>query len=223
MVNRQRTTVRIAKNPNRNQQLTQTRRENYPPWYDPKHSKFRKLELGHQELKDRLPDHLTLTPLHTDDYIYDKTKNSRSYVLIHALHSLITIALYREYMAFAPWGRTMPVGPLDEPRFAESPPNKDYWIQQARRCFGAAKDFADLLRACRSAGALVDSTIAGWATYIVGWCGESASRSIPLLRKLNSSSYVLPYLPKYGSRSCIGLSSTIHCVGPRKRNPRRYG
>jgi hypothetical protein len=180
MVNRQRTTVRIARNFNRDQQLTQTSQEKYGPWDG--RGRFRKLELGHQELKARLPDHLTLTPLHTEDIIYDKIKNSRNYVLIHALHSLITIALYREYMAFAPWWTNMPVGPLDEPKIVDSPPTKDYWINQARLCFGAAKDFADLLRACRGAGALVDSTIAGWATYIVGWCGEFSSTSFPLLR-----------------------------------------
>jgi hypothetical protein len=180
MVNWQRTTVRIARSFNRDQHLTQTSQEKYDPWDG--RGRFRKLELGHQELKARLPDHLTLTPLHTEDIIYDKTKNSRNYVLIHALHSLITIALYREYMAFAPWWTNMPVGPLDEPKIVDSPPTKDYWINQARLCFGAAKDFADLLRACRGAGALVDSTIAGWATYIVGWCGEFSSTSFLLLR-----------------------------------------
>jgi hypothetical protein len=173
--------------------------------------------LGHQELKARLPDHLTLTPLHTEDIIYDKTKNSRNYVLIHALHSLITIALYREYMAFAPWWTNMPVGPLDEPKIDKPPPTKDYWINQARLCFGAAKDFADLLRACRGAGALVDSTIAGWATYIVGWCGEFSSRSFPLLREtellqLCTATYsqiwiqIVHWIPEHSSRR--GTSQT---------------
>jgi hypothetical protein len=94
--------------------------------------------------------------------------------MIHALHTLCTIALYREYIAFAPWGKAKPEGPLDEPRITEPLPNDhpDYWIVQARKCFGAGKDFAELLRVCHSAGALVESTIAGWATYIVGWCGE---------------------------------------------------
>jgi hypothetical protein len=71
----------------------------------------------------------------------------------------------------------MPAEPLDEPKINETPPIKEYWINQARLCFGAAKDFADLLRTCRGAGVLVDTTIAGWATYVVGWCGESANLS----------------------------------------------
>jgi hypothetical protein len=78
-------------------------------------------------------------------------------------------------MAFKPWNLKKPEGPLDEPKITESPPEDqpNYWITQARRCFGAAKDFADLLKTCQSADALVDSPIAGWATYIVTWCGES--------------------------------------------------
>ncbi|KAH3938434.1 hypothetical protein HBH98_161960 [Parastagonospora nodorum] len=138
------------------------RQERQPPWDED--SKFRKLELGHQELKARLPDHLTLTQLHTEDIIYDRANNLRDYILIHALHSLITIALYREYMAFAPWRANM------EPKIGKFPPTKDYWVNQARLCCDAARAFADLLRAYRRAGVLVHSIIAGWATYIIGWC-----------------------------------------------------
>lgn len=126
---------------------------------------------GYQVLRAGLPQPLTLTTQHTYDHIYSKT--SRDYVMIHALHTLCTIALYREYIAFAPWGKAKPEGPLDEPRITQPLPDDmpDYWIDQARKCFGAGKDFAELLIACDAANALVDSTIAGWATYIVGWCG----------------------------------------------------
>jgi hypothetical protein len=76
-------------------------------------------------------------------------------------------------MAFAPWNVKIPEGPLDNPRIIEPIPKNqpDYWVIQARKCFGAARDFADLLKACQSANALVDSPIVGWATYIVAWCG----------------------------------------------------
>ena len=77
-------------------------------------------------------------------------------------------------MAFAPWNVQKPQGPLDEPKITEPVPKHqpEYWVTQARRCFGAAKDFADLLKACQSGNALVDTPIAGFATYIVAWCGE---------------------------------------------------
>ncbi|KAH3952827.1 hypothetical protein HBH98_179290 [Parastagonospora nodorum] len=144
------------------------RTEEYPPW-DEK-STFYKLVQGYEVLRAGLPQPLTLTTQHTYDHIYSKT--SRDYVMIHALHTLCTIALYREYIAFAPWGKAKPEGPLDEPRITQPLPDDmpDYWIDQARKCFGAGKDFAELLIACDAANALVDSTIAGWATYIVGWC-----------------------------------------------------
>jgi hypothetical protein len=99
-------------------------------------------------------------------------KISRNYIVMHAILSLNTIALYREYMAFLPWDIARPDGPLDKPKIEETPPDKEYWVNQARKCFGAAKDFADLLRAAKSANALVDSPIVGWATYIVAWCSE---------------------------------------------------
>jgi len=90
------------------------------------------------------------------------------------MHSLCTIALYREYMAFAPFSVTTPEGPLDEPRVNKAIPYPDYWVRQARKCFGAAREFTDLLEACHRADALVDTPIAGFATYIVAWCGESS-------------------------------------------------
>jgi hypothetical protein len=151
-------------------QLTSSRCEDFAPWNN--ESGFKKLEDDNQRLKAALPRHLVLTPRNTDTHIFYRT--SRNYLLIHALHSLCTIALYREYMAFSPWNVQNPQGPLDEPKITEPVPEDqpEYWITQARRCFGAAKDFADLLKACQLANALVDTPIAGFATYIVAWCGE---------------------------------------------------
>jgi hypothetical protein len=147
------------------------RREDFSPW--DKRTRFKQLEDDNLRLKAGLPRHLTLTSLNTADHVIDKT--SRSYLLIHALYTLCTIALYREYMAFSPWNTKEPCGPLDEPRITDEPPEADYWIKQARRMFGDARNFADLLKACRSANALVDSPVAGWTTYIVAWCGKSVS------------------------------------------------
>jgi hypothetical protein len=93
-------------------------------------------------------------------------------------------------MAFAPWGVKKPEGPLDDPKIKEPIPKDqpDYWILQARRCFGAARDFADLLKACQSANALVDSPIVGWATYIVAWCGEFEFPIAMIRSMLNNTS-----------------------------------
>jgi hypothetical protein len=112
---------------------------------------------------------------------------------MHAILSLNTIALYREYMAFLPWNITRPDGPLDEPKIDATPRDKEYWVDQARKCFGAARDLADLLRAAKSANALVDSPIVGWATYIVAWCGEWPEVCSLLFRKANYPQlYIVP-------------------------------
>jgi hypothetical protein len=141
------------------------------PWDS--ESKFYKFETDNQKLRGALPKHLTLTAPNTLTHIYSKP--SKNYVTIHSLHTLSTIALYREYLAFAPWVEKRPSGPIDEPSLKGEPKDKDYWIKQARSCFGACKDFADLLQACRKTDAFVESPIAGWATYIVAWCGKPAT------------------------------------------------
>jgi hypothetical protein len=138
-------------------------------WDDSKH---RSLKREHQELEARLPGHLILTPRHPDEYIYGKPKSPWNYVLIHALHYLITMFLCGEYIPSAARSMNMPVVPLDELRIAGTTTSDDCWIAQAGKCFAAFQGFAELLRAYDSAGALVDSIIVGWATTIVGQCGE---------------------------------------------------
>jgi len=136
-------------------------------------SGFKPLEDANNSLKAALPSHLRLTPFNTDTCVDER--RSRTYFLIHAVHSLCTIALYREYMAFLPFTVDEPKGPLDEPKIKETKPEEElraYWIHQARTCFGAAKDLADLLHACQLAKAAVDAPFAGFAVYTVAWCGE---------------------------------------------------
>jgi hypothetical protein len=141
------------------------------PWDEERGSTFYKLEKHNRKLVQALPKHLTLTARNTEAHIHSKM--SKNYVTIHALHTLSTIALYREYLAFAPYFKKGPMGPIDEPFLKGEPKDKEYWIKQARDCFGACKVFVDLLQACRKANAFVESPIVGWATYIVAWCGES--------------------------------------------------
>jgi hypothetical protein len=94
---------------------------------------------------------------------------------------MCTTALYRQYMPIEPWGQSCPVGPLDQPRINATPPDEDYWPNQAHAYFSAAEHFASLLRTFRLAGVLVDNIIGCWATYSVGLSGEFASRSSSIL------------------------------------------
>jgi hypothetical protein len=169
----------VARNIGHDQQLTQSRYEEPPPW-DPR-SEFSKLELGHRELKARLPCHLNLTIPNTYAFIDNKTTSPRDYFSIHALHFMCTAALHRQYMPFAPWGQSFPVGPLDH-SIIETPTNNDYWKKQAHAYFSAAEDFASLLKSFRSAGVLVHNIVGWWATYNVGFSGEFAGRSSSILR-----------------------------------------
>lgn len=151
--------------------LTQHRNEGKVPPWDPD-TGFYHLEKSNKQLKQALPRLLVLTSQNTKNKIGFRT--TRSYLLIHAMHTLCTIALYREYMAFCPFSVKVPDGPLDEPKIDEKPPEdkKDYWIKQADDCFRAAREFFDLIEACHQAHALVDIPIVGWATYIVAWCSK---------------------------------------------------
>lgn len=148
--------------------LTSVSGEKLDPWDT--ESTFKRLATDNENFKADLPKQLKLSRLNTDARIYDK--KFRTYMQIHAVHSLSTIALYREYVPFTPFGLTEPKGPLDEPRLKGTPPDEDYWIKQARLLFGAARDFADLLGACQSAGVELDALCCGFTTYTVAWCGE---------------------------------------------------
>lgn len=151
-------------------QLILDRCEELAPWH--RECGFKQLEDDNQRLKSALPRRFVLTPRNTETHISYKT--SRNYVLIHAIYTLCTVALYREYMPFLPWNVQRPQGPLDEPKITEKLPDGqgNYWSNQAQICFGVARDFAHLLRSCQPAHALVETPIAGWATYIVAWCGK---------------------------------------------------
>jgi hypothetical protein len=56
----------------------------------------------------------------------------------------------------------------------EPPPDDqpDYWVMCARKCFSAARDFADLLGTYESQVAINESPVIVWTTYIVAWCGK---------------------------------------------------
>lgn len=182
-----------------------------PPW-DPTTTVYHLIK-KHEAFQSALPKHMTLNPDNTAACIINK--KLRNYISIHAIFSLCTIALYREYLALLPWGQEKPTGPLDEPTIDESPPDgqKDYWVTCARKCFGAARDFADLLRTCESCGAMSESPIVVWTTYIVAWCGKSAPTFLPQMKySLSLASPLLSFFPKDGSRTRTGITNWIHVV-----------
>jgi hypothetical protein len=142
---------------------------NLAPW-NPE-TAFYHLEERLLQLKRSLPVDLQLTPRNTEVHIY--TGTSRVYVLMHAFLMLSTVALYREYIAFSPWRVTTPQGPLDDPKVTEPLPRDrpNYWVEQACDCFGAVNEFSSILQACQAQALVVESPIAGFATYLVAWCG----------------------------------------------------
>lgn len=93
---------------------------------------------------------------------------------MHAGHLLCSITLYREYMAFLPFSLHEPIGPLDAPKIPKQkvPPNENYWRNQASNCFGAARSLVDLLHTCQEANLLVETPLAGFATWQAVHCGE---------------------------------------------------
>lgn len=74
-------------------------------------------------------------------------------------------------MAFSPWHLDKPSGPVDPPKITEQPPSPKYWIDQAKNCWIACQEFAELLYESKQKNALVESPVVAFATYSVGWCG----------------------------------------------------
>lgn len=139
-----------------------------PPW-DPR-TKFKKLEDKLRRLKAELPEHLQLTVENTRDRIYN---GFDKYVLIHALYTVCTVFLYREYMPMAPWSQSEPRGPQDEPLITETPPYEDYWIDQAKECWKSCKDFIEVLhsiQSSRSPSSLIQMPTVAFAAFTVALC-----------------------------------------------------
>ena len=112
---------------------------------------------------------------------------------MHVLHLLMNIMLYREYLAFLPFGIDRPIGPLDEPKIpadqgepAEGP--ERYWAKQAGACFGSARNIINLLSACDSKDALVETPLIGFATWIAVTCCkcEKSSRELDRAKLLQA-------------------------------------
>ncbi|KAI8936508.1 hypothetical protein NX059_006913 [Plenodomus lindquistii] len=138
------------------------------PWT--KESTFKKLEDQLKALKSELPNHLQLNPEIAEDRIYN---GSDKYVLIHALYTVCTVFLYREYMAMAPWSIECPQGPLDEPLITAEPDDPNYWVDQAKECWKTCKEFIDLLHSIqtrRTPNSLIQMPTVAFAAFTVALC-----------------------------------------------------
>ncbi|KAJ4367446.1 hypothetical protein N0V83_007029 [Neocucurbitaria cava] len=138
-----------------------------PPWHEK--STFRRLDDTLKRLKRDLPEQLQLTAENTQIRLYRGPADK--YLLIHAMCMMCTVWLYREYMPLSPWTLKIPSGPMDEPLISETPPDPNYWINQAKDCFGACKDFANLLHSLHDVQA--ETPTMAFATYTVAWSGMS--------------------------------------------------
>lgn len=77
-------------------------------------------------------------------------------------------------MAFSPWNLKEPKGPVDPPLINEDPPHKEYWLDQAKKCWTACQDFTQFcLYECGKKDMFVESPIVAFAAYTVGFCGKS--------------------------------------------------
>ncbi|KAF2704467.1 hypothetical protein K504DRAFT_389993, partial [Pleomassaria siparia CBS 279.74] len=144
-----------------------------PPW---KECEFLKLRLKLEQVQSTLPPDLKLTSDNTNAHIADKT--SRHYALMHIVHLLCAVALFREYMAYFPVNEERPNGPIDEPTFPANKyplPYPRYWIDQARECFLGARNIIDLLTACQVGNVLVETPFSAFANWQATTCGIYAS------------------------------------------------
>jgi hypothetical protein len=157
--------------------LTSGRQEGKVPPFNSA-SGFWKLDHKLQQHKRDLPENLQLTPGNTTERTYH---NPGPYVTIHAIYTMLSFWLYREYMAMSPWALDKPRGPLDEPLIEETPPDPEYWINQAKDCWRACSEFAHLLHSIKSArihNSLAETPMVVFACFNVA-IGSKSSTSPP--------------------------------------------
>ncbi|KAK4199443.1 fungal-specific transcription factor domain-containing protein [Triangularia verruculosa] len=81
-------------------------------------------------------------------YKHENHQASSVYVSLHMLGAVCRIMLHREYIPFIPIRCDRPIGPLDEPVFAEGQEPAGFWNSSAEEIFRAARDIVDLVEIC---------------------------------------------------------------------------
>ncbi|KAK2766791.1 hypothetical protein FQN54_006105 [Arachnomyces sp. PD_36] len=149
------------------------RDDSYPPWHP--ESRFYQLKSQLSEFTEGLSRNLQFCQRNTDTHIMYKNTLA-PYTLMHAVYFLSVIVLHKAYIPFLPLRCNGPEGPRDEPSFS---PDKykvpeDFWRENAREIFRAARQMMDLIKTCQERDVLVESPLMGFAIYNAALVGVYA-------------------------------------------------
>ena len=102
-------------------------------------------------------------------------------------------------MPTSPWALPRPCGPLDDPLIDETPPEPDYWVNQARDCARACSDFTNLLHKIgfpKAHSNPVQTPMVAFACFAVGICSKILSVLIDLVKSADQKrSHLLSLFP----------------------------
>ena len=157
------------------------RTEQYPPWRP--ESRFARLRSMLTSFQDRLPRNLQYSRRNTDTHIMYKNTLA-PYTLMHSIYFLSIITLHRAYLPFLPFrSGELRGGPLlvdDHP-----PPflpgdrgillGDDFWQENMRELFKAARQMIDLASACHGRDVLAENCLVSFALYNAALVGIYAA------------------------------------------------
>ncbi|KAF1817495.1 hypothetical protein P152DRAFT_478469 [Eremomyces bilateralis CBS 781.70] len=138
----------------------------YPPWHE--RSTFAMLLKQVNQFRDRLPRDLTLTSANISAHVTSRT--STSYALLHATLILCTMILHREFLPFLPLKRNQTAASGGFQVDELSAPT-GFYEDSAKQLFKSARELIDLLQTCQEWGYVVQTPIAGFATYFAALLG----------------------------------------------------
>ncbi|EAA33394.3 hypothetical protein GE21DRAFT_6481 [Neurospora crassa] len=115
--------------------------EQHAPWK--RETTFYQLRMKLETFYSELPERFCWS--RSNYYKHENHHASSVYVSLHMLGAVCKIMLHREYIPFIAIRCKKPVGPLDEPTFAEGDEPTGFWNESAEEIFRAAKDIVDLI------------------------------------------------------------------------------
>lgn len=115
--------------------------EQHAPWTH--ETTFHKLRVKLETFYSELPERFCWS--RSNYYKHENHHASSVYVSLHILGAVCKIMLHREYIPFIAIRCKKPVGPLDEPTFAEGDEPPGFWNESAEEIFKAARDIVDLI------------------------------------------------------------------------------
>ncbi|CCC06719.1 hypothetical protein SMACR_00746 [Sordaria macrospora] len=115
--------------------------EQHAPWT--RETTFFQLRMKLETFYSELPERFCWS--RSNYYKHENHHASSVYVSLHMLGAVCKIMLHREYIPFIAIRCKKPVGPLDEPTFAEGDEPPGFWNESAEEIFKAARDIVDLI------------------------------------------------------------------------------